>query len=91
MKTPIQRGVAFGFYARNGVLSSAWARREVDRMVELNVDSVVLTPIVMQETAHTTRQYRDFEVTPNDHELYTIIEYLHDKGLQVCLRPMTES
>lgn len=91
MNYPVQRGVTFGFYARNGVLGSAWARREVDRMVELNVNAVVLTPIVMQDTAHTTRQYRDFEVTPNDHELYTIIEYMHTKGLSVCLRPMTET
>lgn len=91
MSVPIQRGVSFGFYARNGVLGSDWAREQVDRMVELKVDSVVLTPIVMQETAHTTRQYRDFEVTPDDHELHTIIAHMHAQGLRVCLRPMTET
>lgn len=88
---PVQRGVTFGFYARNGVLGSDWARREVDRMLELNVTHVVLTPIVMQETGHTTRQYRDFEVTPNDHELYRIIEYMMDQEMEVTLRPMLET
>ena len=89
--TPVQRGVTFGFYARNGVLGSDWARTEVDRMLELNVSHVVLTPIVMQETPHTTRQYRDFEVTPNDHELYCLVEYMRETGLEVTLRPMLET
>ncbi|MBT64816.1 MAG: hypothetical protein CML13_16585 [Puniceicoccaceae bacterium] len=87
----IQRGVTFGFYARNGVLGSEWAMAEVDKMIETKVDHVVLTPIVMQENAHTTRQYRDFEVTPNDHELYQLIDYMHGKDLKVCLRPMLET
>ena len=88
---PIQRGVTFGFYARNGILGSDWAKAEVDKMVKNCVSHVVLTPIVMQENSHTTRQYRDFEVTPNDHELYLLIEYMHSKGLKVCLRPMLET
>jgi hypothetical protein len=50
-------GVTFGFYARNGVLGSAWAKDQVDKMVETGVTWVVLTPTIMQETAHTTRQY----------------------------------
>ena len=87
----IHRGVTFGFYARNGVLSSPWALQQVEKMAALNIRWVVLTPIVMQETAHTTRQYRDFEVTPNDHELYTIIDALHAKNIRVNLRPMTET
>ncbi len=89
--TEVQTGVTFGFYARNGVLGSTWARDQVDRMVDANVRWVVLTPIVMQESAHTTRQYRDFEVTPNDHELYTLITYMHQQGLRVNLRPMLET
>jgi len=32
---PIQRGVNFGFYARNGYFGSAQARTEVDRMTRL--------------------------------------------------------
>jgi hypothetical protein len=87
----VQRGVTFGFYARNGYFGSEQARAEVDRMAELNVGWVVVTPTVMQETAHTTRQYRDFEVTPDDHELRAIIDHIHTRGMRVCLRPMTET
>ncbi len=87
----VHTGVTFGFYARNGVLGSAWARDQVDRMAAANVRWVVLTPTVLQDTAHTTRQYRDFEVTPNDHELYTIIDHMHSRGMRVNLRPMLET
>ncbi len=87
----VMRGVTFGFYARAGVLGSDWARREVDRMVEIGVKWVVLCPIVMQETGHTTRQYRDFEVTPGDHELFRIIDYMHRQDIRVQLRPMLET
>ncbi len=87
----VHTGVTFGFYARNGVLGSPWAFEQVERMAAANVRWVVLTPTVFQETAHTTRQYRDFEVTPNDHELYRIIEHIHQHGLRVNLRPMLET
>lgn len=91
MQLERMRGVTFGFYARAGVLGSDWAKREADRMVETGVKWVVLCPTVMQETAHTTRQYRDFEVTPGDHELFRIIAYLHEIGIKVQLRPMLET
>ncbi len=89
--TELHRGVTFGFYARNGVLGSPWAFEQADWMRQLNVRWVVLTPIVMQETCHTTRQYRDFEITPSDYELHSMIDHLHAKGLRVHLRPMLET
>jgi hypothetical protein len=88
---PFQAGVTFGFYARNGWFASEQARVEVERMADLGVGWVVLTPTVLQETAHSTRQYRDFEITPGDHELTAIIGALHSRGIRVCLRPMTET
>jgi len=87
----LQRGVTFGFHARNGWFSTAQAAEEVARMASLGVTWVVLTPIVMQETAHTTRQYRDFEVTPDDREIAATIERIHAAGMRVCLRPMLET
>ncbi|MBN1512910.1 MAG: hypothetical protein JXB13_12925 [Phycisphaerae bacterium] len=83
--------MTFGFYARNGVLGSDWAREQVVKMAALNIRWVALVATVMQDTAHTTTQYRDFEVTPNDHELYSIIEAFHAAGIRVCLRPMLET
>ncbi|MDR1281689.1 MAG: hypothetical protein LBK99_12825 [Opitutaceae bacterium] len=87
---PVHRGVNFGFYARNGYYSSETARQEVDRMAQLNVDWVCVIATVMQDSFSSTRQYRDFKMTPADDELREIIDYIHGKGMHVQLRPMLE-
>ena len=87
---PIHRGMTFGYYARNGYYSSAAARQEVDRMASLNIDWVCLVAIVLQDTFASTRQYRDFKMTPADDELRDIIDYIHAKHMHVQLRPMLE-
>ena len=87
----VHRGVTFGFYARNGVFSSQWALDQVQKMVDLNINWVVLIATVMQDTPYADTQYRDFEVTPGDHELMTIIDALHQAGIRVHLRPMLET
>jgi hypothetical protein len=86
----LHRGVTFGFYARNGVLGSPWAVEQVAKMRALNIDWVVLTPIVMQDDFASTNQYRDFEITPDDGEVRRIIDHLHGAGIKVQLRPMLE-
>lgn len=83
-------GVTFGFYARFGYFSSPAAREEVDVMAETGVKWVCLVATVMQEGFSTTRQFRDFEHTPADWELMDIIDYIHQKGMKVQLRPMLE-
>jgi hypothetical protein len=42
----------------------------------------------MQETFAGPRQFRDFINTPADDELRDIIDYIHDRGMKVQLRPM---
>lgn len=83
-------GVTFGFYAKNGYFSSPQAKDEVDEMAKTGVNWVVLVVTVMQEGFSATRQFRDFENTPNDLELKEIIDYIHSKGICVQLRPMLE-
>lgn len=83
-------GVTFGFYARNGYYSSPAAFREVDEMAKTGVKWVCVVATVMQESFAATRQFRDFEHTPNDLELMEIIDYIHEKGMKVQLRPMLE-
>lgn len=87
----IHCGVTFGFYARNGVMRSPWAFEQIQKMVDLNINWVVLVATVMQDTPQSTMQYRDFEVTPNDHELVGMIDALHAAGIKVHLRPMLET
>lgn len=87
---PVHRGMTFGFYARNGYFGSAEARQQVDKMKELNIEWVCLVSTVLQETMMSGRQYRDFKMTPADDELRDIIDYIHEKGMKVQLRPMLE-
>ena len=86
----IHRGVTLGFCARNGYFETDAARTEVDRMAELGVRWVCLVATVMQETATSPRQFRDFTDTPSDYELLEIIDYIHGKGMKTHLRPMIE-
>jgi hypothetical protein len=83
-------GVTFGFYARNGYFSTKAAKEEIDAIVACNVKWIALTPTVMQEAYCATRQFRDFENTPDDFELTEMINYIHSKGIKVQLRPMLE-
>jgi len=91
MPKDFQAGVNFGFYAGNGYFGSALARDHVDAMAKANVKWVCVIVTVWQDTWCSTRQYRDWENTPNDLELKEIIDYIHSKGMKVTLRPMEEA
>jgi hypothetical protein len=86
----IQCGVTFGFYARRGVFGSPWAKEQVRKMKDLGVEWVCLTPLVFQETWTSTRQFLDFEESPGEFETRLLIDFIHEYGLKVFLRPMTE-
>ena len=86
----LHRGMTFGYYARNGYYSSPQARVDVDKMKALNIEWVCVIAIVMQDTFASTRQYRDFKMTPADDELRDIIDYIHARGMKAQLRPMLE-
>jgi hypothetical protein len=82
--------MTFGFYARNGYFGSPVARQQVDKMKELNIEWVCVLTTVMQESFASGRQFRDFKMTQADDELRDIIDYIHEKGMKVQLRPMVE-
>lgn len=88
--TEFHCGATFGFYARAGYFYTSEAFDEVDEMVKTGVKWVVVVPTVWQDKYCSTRQYADFEKTPDDIELVDIINYIHSKGLRVQLRPMLE-
>ncbi len=88
--TTIHRGVTFGFYRRRGEWETAECRQEIDRMTELNIDWVCVVPTIMMESPVDPRQFCDFENTPSDLELVDTIEYIHERGMKVHLRPMIE-
>jgi len=83
-------GVTFGFNAPNGYFDSPAALREVDRMAELGIEWVCLVPTIMQESPTSPRMFADFECTPGDLEVASMIDHLHERGMKVCLRAMIE-
>ncbi len=84
------KGVTFGFCAPNGYFASAQAHAEVEKMAALGTHWVCVVPTVYAETFASTRQFRDFEHTPDDGELRAIIDLIHARGMRVKLRPMLE-
>lgn len=91
MKVPFQRGVTFGFYARRGVYSSPWAKEQIRKMKQLNVEYVALIATVFREACGSTREFLDLAESPGELELARMIDFIHAEGLKVMLRPMLET
>lgn len=85
-----QLSVTFGFRAPAGYFGSDEAKAEADLIAASGIKWVVLVPTVYQETAISTFQFRDFELTPSDIEVVEMIDYFHSLGIAVQLRPMLE-
>lgn len=83
-------GMTWGFCARRGYLDSERARRDLDAMAALGVNSVCLTPTVFQERVSHPRVFADFACTPADDEIIRAIEAIHARGMACQLRPMIE-
>lgn len=84
-------GVTFGFRAKNGWYSTEEAYAEARSIAESGADWVVLVVTVFQDHFYSTKQYKDFVMTPADGEVEEMIDYLHSLGLKVQLRPMLET
>lgn len=84
-------GVTFGFRAKNGWYSTEEARSEARAIAQSGADWVVLVATVFQEHTYSTKQFRDFVLTPGDDEIIEMVGYLHSLGLKVQLRPMLET
>lgn len=84
-------GVTFGFRAKNGWFATEEAKAEARAIKESGADWVVLVVTVYQEHPYSTKQFKDFKMTPSDLEVMEMIDYLHSLGLKVQLRPMLET
>ena len=83
--------MTFGFYARRGVYSSPWAKEQIRKMKQLNVEYVALIATVFREACGSTREYLDLAESPGELELARMIDFIHAEGLKVMLRPMLET
>lgn len=81
-------GVTFAWMSEKGSLKRDLCHESVDRLIEnLNPTHIILPVLAWQETAQSTaidHRIRTFD----DDEVIGLIGYIHEKGLQVILRPM---
>jgi hypothetical protein len=85
-----QSGMNFGFLAGRGYYSSQEARSQVDAMAATGLRWVCLNVAVFQDHFASLYIYQDIRMSPADHEVVQIIEYIHEKGMSVFLRPVLE-
>jgi len=79
-------GITFAPFAMKGVFDRKYAYKSADEMIErTGTNFVMLTPVGLQLTAHSEKI--SWKHTVSDDELIKMIDYLHDKGVQVALKP----
>lgn len=83
-------GVTIGFNAPPDYFRSGEIIDSIKGIAELGIEWVVLAPTDMQESAASSRMFKDFECTPSDVDLVDVIDRIHQMGLKVQLRPMIE-
>lgn len=85
-----QIGVTFGFRAKAGYYESKKAKEEADAIAAAGIKWVTLVATVFHENYSSLVQFIDFENSPTDLELIEMIEYFHNLGIKIQLRPMLE-
>lgn len=87
IKTPI-KAITFGPFAMRGNLMGEEPKRSIDEAVRcLGINTILLVPAAMQKNAYSESIDYMSEYTSSDKELIGIIEYAHNIGLNVFLKP----
>lgn len=82
------KAITFGPFAMRGNLAEATARHSLDTAINsLDINAILLAPAAMQKNAQAEGINYLSEHTSSDTELRAIIDYAHDKGLCVFLKP----
>ncbi len=82
------KGVTFGAFAPRESLKSKEAKKSLDNLKKRTcADTIVLVPNGLQENAHTENIRFDTKATFSDEELISFIDYAHEIGLKVLLKP----
>lgn len=88
LKAPreFQKGISFTGYARNAY--SGWAAQEsLNRLKQTNAGWISLLVTAYQENVNSTFIDYSGYSTPSDESLRAIIQYAHQLGLRVMLKP----
>lgn len=79
-------GITFAPFAMKGAFEGPEAYESADACIErIGVNYVMLTPVGLQENAHSERI--SWDETLSDDELIKMIDYFHSKNVRVSLKP----
>lgn len=80
------KGITFAPFARKGEFLKAETYKSAEAMLErTGANFVILVPFGLQETAQS--ETISYDLTVGDDELIQMIEFLHERGIQVAIKP----
>ncbi len=82
------KGITFAPFCGRGVFSEKETYQSFDKMIEkTGANYVILVPNGLQDTPQSEQIDYKSKCTCTDEELIRMIDYAHDKGLRVALKP----
>lgn len=82
------KGMTFAAFAGRGCLERKEAYQSLDMLIErTGADFIILVPNGIQETPQSETIDYNSKATMSDDELTNMVNYIHDKGLRVAIKP----
>ncbi len=82
------KGVTFAPFAGRGCLGSKEAFESLDLLIErTGANLIMLVPNGIQETPQSEKIDYRTQATMSDEELTNMVEYIHEKGIRVAVKP----
>lgn len=82
------KGFTYGYGARRGDYRSAEGIASQDRLFDTGINYVCLAVAVNQKSYSSTEIFFDYRTTVTDRDIEQFVRRAHDRGIQVCLKPM---
>lgn len=82
------KAITFSPFSERGSLEGDEVKKSIDTAIEkIHINSILLAPVAMMKNAHVEDIDFTSSATNSDEELASIIDYMHEKGLAVFLKP----
>lgn len=83
------KGVTFGYLSKKGDWEKEEARQSILKLIErCNANYIILPIVVEQARAQSTEINWKSDSVLSDYEVKKMIQFIHEKGLKVILKPM---
>lgn len=82
------KGISYGWNSYYGDLRSKEGLDSFQKMLNTTCNWVAITIPLIQDTFCSTKIYFDYARSVPDYEIIETVNYAHEKGLKVCLKPV---